>query len=59
MFRVNKKTNKVTVSHSIRFDEDLYEELQILAAKENVAINTLVMQCCRYALDNLEEAAED
>ena len=54
MFKVNKKTNKVTIPHTLRFDEKLYEELQKLASKEDVPFNTLIMQCCKYALDNLE-----
>ena len=59
MFKVNKKTNKVTIPHTLRFDESLYEELQALASKENVAFNTLIMQCCKYALDNLESENEN
>ena len=54
MFKVSKKTNKITISHTIRFDKDLYEDLQHLASKENVAMNILAMQCCKYALGKLQ-----
>lgn len=33
--------------------EDLIEKLEILANKNDISFNQLVVQCCEYALENL------
>ena len=51
MFKVKKDefTNK-----TFRFPIDLVHKLEILAQNEGVSLNNLVVQCCEYALDNME-----
>ena len=51
MFKVKKEefTNK-----TFRMPNDLIEQLQSVA-QEQSALNQLVIQCCQYALDNLEK----
>ncbi|MFQ9063688.1 MAG: hypothetical protein ACLR5R_00780 [Eubacterium sp.] len=34
---------------------DLVEQLQSVAQEQSVSLNQLVIQCCQYALDNLEK----
>lgn len=34
---------------------ELVEELETLAQSKGVSLNQLVIQCCKYALKNLEE----
>lgn len=52
MFKVKKEefTNK-----TFRMPNDLVEQLQNLAQEQGVSLNQLVIQCCQYALDNLEK----
>lgn len=52
MFHVEKKE---FVNKTFRLPLDLVKELELLAQREGVSMNYLVVQCCRYALDNLEE----
>lgn len=59
MFRIDKRYAKANIQKTIRFTEDIYNELDDLAKKEKIPFNTLVLQCCQYALDNLETKAEN
>ncbi len=51
MFKVTKPeyTNK-----TFRMPNDLIEQLEKLAQEKSISLNQLVIQCCKYALDNLE-----
>ena len=51
MFNVKKTeyTNK-----TFRFPVELAEKLQTLAQEKNISFNKLVIQCCEYALDNID-----
>ena len=35
--------------------EEVYQKLHEISVRENVSFNALVLQCCRYALDNMEQ----
>lgn len=52
MFKVKKEefTNK-----TFRMPNDLIEQLQNVAQEQSVSLNQLVIQCCQYALYNLEK----
>ncbi len=52
MFKVTKPeySNK-----TFRMPNDLINELEKLAQEKEISLNQLVIQCCKYALDNLEE----
>jgi len=52
MFRIEKQeyTNK-----TFRMPVELVAQLEKLAQDKDVSMNQLVIQCCRYALENLEE----
>ncbi|MGN1420145.1 MAG: toxin-antitoxin system HicB family antitoxin [Eubacterium sp.] len=52
MFKVTKPeySNK-----TFRMPNDLISELEKLAQEKQVSLNQLVIQCCKYALENLEE----
>lgn len=49
MFQI-KRVDMIT--KTFRFPEDMLKELEILAQKNNISVNKLVIQCCRYALDH-------
>lgn len=53
-FRIHNQFENLTVSHTIRFPEKLHEELSALATRQHISFNKLVLQCCRYAVDELE-----
>ena len=56
MFKIDTKFKNANVSRTIRFTEDMYEELAALAQQNGISFNNLVLQCCRYALDDMEES---
>ena len=55
MFKIENPFPNANVARTIRFTEDMFEELSASAQLHNISFNNLVLQCCRYALDNLEE----
>ena len=55
MFRIEKTEY---VNKTFRLPVELVEELEHVAQKEDISVNKLVMQCCRYALDHLETKEE-
>ncbi len=50
MFEIKnqQKSNK-----TIRMPDELIKKLQTLADKNDISFNQLVVQCCKYALDNM------
>ena len=44
-----------SVSKSFRLPAELVDKLEKLAFDNNLSLNQLVIQCCKYALNNLEE----
>ncbi|NCB31478.1 MAG: hypothetical protein EOM66_08740 [Clostridia bacterium] len=52
MFEVENKFGNANISRTIRFTEALFDELNKVADENGVSFNLLVLQCCRYALDN-------
>jgi len=49
MFKVEKPE---FVNKTFRLPKDFYEELHIYASTNNVSVNELVIQCCKYALSH-------
>jgi len=54
MFKIQKDYG--SESKSFRLPIKTIERLEALAARNNISLNQLVIQCLHYALDNLEEA---
>lgn len=52
MFRVEKPEY---VNKTFRMPSELVAKLEVLAQSKEVSLNKLVIQCCNYALENLEE----
>ena len=50
MFEIKKVQS---FNKTIRMPEDLIDKLEILANKNEISFNQLVVQCCEYALENL------
>ena len=43
---------------TIRMPNDLLAEMDKIANEKDVSFNQLVIQCCRYALENMEKEPE-
>ena len=54
MFKVDKKLKTANGPRTVRFTEPLFEQLSQVAADNNISFNLLVLQCCKYALENME-----
>lgn len=52
MFKVEKPE---MINKTFRLPLELVQELQTLAQNKEVSLNNLVIQCCEYALKNLEK----
>lgn len=55
MFRIEKP---VFVNKTFRIEKKLIERLEQVAQQEDISVNALVVQCCNYALDNMENSNE-
>ena len=55
VFQIKNEFKHANLSRTIRFTDSLYEELKTVAARHNMSLNELVLRCCRYALDHLDE----
>ena len=56
MFNV-KKTEYV--NKTFRIPVELVKDLEVIAQKQKISLNNLVVQCCEYALANLDPSQED
>ena len=54
MFKINNEFKSANISRTVRFTEPIFEKLNQNAAENDISFNLLVLQCCKYALDNLE-----
>ncbi len=52
MFRLERRE---FVNKTFRLPLTLVEELQELAQYKNMSMNQLIISCCEYALNNLDE----
>ncbi len=44
-----------TTNKTFRLPIELVQRLQVVAQNQGVSLNNLIVQCCEYALDNLEK----
>ena len=58
MFVIQKSPPLANVPRSIRFTEELFDELNKIAVENDVSFNSLVLQCCRYALNDLVKESD-
>ena len=52
MFEVKKAKSS---NKTIRMPDELIEKLQYIADKNDISFNQLVVQCCEYALDDMNK----
>ncbi len=58
MFKIENEFGNANISRTVRFTENLFERLNETATRNNISFNLLVLQCCKYALDNEEKESE-
>ncbi len=54
MFDLNKFKNS-NIQMSIRFPEDIYNDLKKLAQKNDMSFNNVVVSCVKYALEDIKK----
>ncbi|MBO5577483.1 MAG: toxin-antitoxin system HicB family antitoxin [Ruminococcus sp.] len=54
MFKLQKGYNEY-VTKTFRLPKEFVEQLEALAFENNLSLNQLVMQCLKYAIENMEE----
>lgn len=59
MFRPQNDYRDANTPRTVRFTQPLFEELNRVAAENGISFNLLVLQCCRYALENMEPGEGD
>ncbi|MFQ7292830.1 MAG: YlcI/YnfO family protein [Monoglobales bacterium] len=57
MFKV--RHTEETTNRTFRFPKSLLDKMSAIAQKENVSLNSFVVQCCEYAIDNLQESEKE
>ena len=56
MFKIDTEFSNANVARTVRFTEKIFNELNETAEKHDISFNLLVLQCCRYALDQVQES---
>ncbi len=59
MFKINNEFAGANVPRTIRFTEKLFHELNETAFQNGISLNLLVLQCCKYALEQMEETEQE
>ncbi len=57
MFKVRKVEE--SSNRTIRFPKSLLEEMSKVAQQEKVSLNSFVVQCCEYAMNDLQKSNND
>ena len=55
MFKIDNELKSANIARTVRFTEPLFDKLNDVAQKNNIFFNLLVLQCCKYAIDNMED----
>ncbi len=54
MFEINNEFKNANIPRTIRFTEALFEDLNKIALENDISFNLLVLQCCKYAIENMK-----
>ena len=55
MFKIDNEMKNANIPRTVRFTEQLFDRLNRVPAADNISFNLLVLQCCKYALDDMNE----
>ena len=53
--KLGRELKEAKIPRIIRFTETVFNGLNKLAIENNISYDLLVLQCCKYALENVEE----
>ncbi len=56
MFKIQKTEY---INKTFRLPTELVKNMEIIAQNQGVSLNNLVIQCCEYALANLEQPSSN
>ena len=56
MFKIKKTEH---INKTFRLPVELVENMEKLAQSRGVSLNNLVIQCCEYALENVEHSVDE
>ena len=59
MFKIENEFKNANISRTIRFTEPLFEQLCETSSKYGISFNLLVLQCCKYSLEELDTDEEE
>lgn len=45
----------VDIKFSLRLPEELHQEISTYSAKHNISMNTLILNCIEYAMNNRDD----
>lgn len=57
MLKITVKEARIT--RSVRFTESVFEKLSKCAKENNISFNSVVIQCCEFALSRYKNKAEE
>ena len=55
MFKIKKTEH---INKTFRLPLDLVQKMEGLAQSRGVSLNNLVIQCCEYAMENIEDSGD-
>jgi len=55
MFKIENEFKGANISRTIRFTDKIFEELNKIAEENEISFNLLVLQCCKYAVENINK----
>lgn len=58
MFHIENEFKGANIPRTVRFTDKLFEELNEVAQEYDISFNLLVLQCCKYALENREKPGQ-
>ena len=59
MFKVENEFKGANIPRTIRFTDKIFEDMSKMAVENEISFNLLVLQCCKYALENAGKDKED
>ncbi len=55
MFKIENELKSTNMARTVHFTEPLFEKLNKTAQENDIFFNLLILQCCKYALENMED----
>jgi predicted HicB family RNase H-like nuclease len=57
MFDIKKYAKKKNnnVSRTVRFPDEIFDEINELSAKNNISVNSFIVACVKYSIENMKK----